>query len=702
MKNLFKNLMLVAVAAMAFTACQNDNNEVNEVNRVTRYEFTANIADDTRSGFAEKEEGATAYKSEWHEGDEVKVFIDNYGAVTTDIDTEGNFELELTNAPEPFFMTVCAPAEAWTGKTSWTVPTEQTPLANSVDPKAHILRSNENILVSNGTPNEKIVMSHYASYGKMTVKGVDFEIKKVEVSFNGGQVYTINATNVENNTFWFAISDSLTVSEFTVTAYGEGDAVVTKTVSMEGKAKPLAFSWGRVSTFSVKDLEVPAEPVFTSAYVDSGSAGDCYIAFEGDSLGKMILNAFKLVTDNWEIMPDTYKIGSASGDFYNAGYSHFTPVGGAKQDLDSGTVKVSIVDRKYCFEFVNVKTASTTINTTYVGTVTGLNLPDLRTTLDVPTNVKATVSGKTITLTWNPVDNVDGYKVWMFSPDNEAITEIVEGTQYVFEAQKGNTQYHFNVYSYASDENPTYKTSTNWVYVTATTEDTDPKMEVSESQLAFSADGGEKTFNVTLKNFTADITYTQEGDWFSVEMSGNTFTVTAEANESETDARNGSITVTAGELSQPITITQSKKPSASTGGGDSGDSDAINLDVLEMEDYMPAKYSGYCNFCLVDAEGKNFIRVEVNDYPLLETTYVYSASYAGWDSGTFFGPGTYISLSGPNSAPGYYSTSVNPKDGGKMTVTKTGDNDNYHIVFDFELPDGTKYNAVFDGQINFI
>ena len=75
MKNLFKNLMLVAVAAMAFTACSEDNNEVNNVERVTRYEFTAEIADDTRSGFAEKEDGATAYKSEWAGNETLKIFV---------------------------------------------------------------------------------------------------------------------------------------------------------------------------------------------------------------------------------------------------------------------------------------------------------------------------------------------------------------------------------------------------------------------------------------------------------------------------------------------------------------------------------------------------------------------------------------------------------------------------------------------------
>ena len=158
MKNLFKSLMLVAVAAMAFTACSQDNHEVNKVEKVTRYEFVADFADDTRSGFAEKEEGATAYKSEWYDGDKVKVFVeDNNGyaaEVTTSIDKDGNFSFELTDAPESFFVTVCSPAESWTGKSSRTIPVEQTPLANSVDPKAHLLSPLGPVYVQNGVADK--------------------------------------------------------------------------------------------------------------------------------------------------------------------------------------------------------------------------------------------------------------------------------------------------------------------------------------------------------------------------------------------------------------------------------------------------------------------------------------------------------------------------------------------------------------------
>ena len=55
MKNLFKNLMLVAVAAMAFTACTETNDEVNAVVNKTIVTGVASFGDDTRSGFTGSE-----------------------------------------------------------------------------------------------------------------------------------------------------------------------------------------------------------------------------------------------------------------------------------------------------------------------------------------------------------------------------------------------------------------------------------------------------------------------------------------------------------------------------------------------------------------------------------------------------------------------------------------------------------------------
>mgnify|MGYP003309585149 CR=1 FL=1 len=69
MKNLFKSLMLVAVAAMAFTSCQNDIEEVNAVNKSVTLTFNAGFGEETRVDFAEA--GNKAYKASWEAGDTV-------------------------------------------------------------------------------------------------------------------------------------------------------------------------------------------------------------------------------------------------------------------------------------------------------------------------------------------------------------------------------------------------------------------------------------------------------------------------------------------------------------------------------------------------------------------------------------------------------------------------------------------------------
>ena len=186
MKNLFKNLMLVAVAAMAFTACSQDVNEVNKVEKKTVISGVLNIEnEDTRSGFTGSytEGDKTFYQSKWDGGETIKIYIDGCGSVFTQVDEEGRFEVVVDGEiPSGTAMYVCSPADAWDSQWTPTIPTEQTPCANSVDPAAHILQS-----LGATVASSMITMSpQQACYGKMTVNAPDFEIAKVEVSFNGG------------------------------------------------------------------------------------------------------------------------------------------------------------------------------------------------------------------------------------------------------------------------------------------------------------------------------------------------------------------------------------------------------------------------------------------------------------------------------------------------------------------------------------
>ena len=705
MKNLFKKLMLVAVAAMAFTACSQDVNEVNNVEKVTRYEFTANIADDTRSGFAEKEEGATAYKSEWYGNETLKVFVtdyNNYNVETTaSINAKGQFTLELTDAPESFFVTVVSPAEAWESEYTANLPEVQTSGVNSVDPKAHLLQA-QAVPVSRDSANA-INMTHQIAYGKMTVKGVAFAIDHVVVDLKGSfygynreYSYTVKANGVDN-TFWFA-TEPIDVAEFTVTAYDAEGNAVAKTVNVAEAGKTMSFNYGRVGTFSVSGLEEAKEtyPVFTSGRWDNCPEMDKKIILTGEGGLEIILN-FSNCNNEYFIDPGTYTIvrgGSGPGEIYgghSVSWAYYTGADGIEGGLLGGTVVVSVVGKEYNIEINDLQLCDNWYNVvgtvpyaTFTGAITNMQVPDNRTTLDIPSNVVATVSGKTITLSWDAVEHADGYQVKMWFPYEEEKIEVVNGTQYVFEAQQANTTYCFNVYSYANDENPTYKTSTNWAYVEARTEDTDPKMEVSESKLSFSADGGEKTFTVTLKNTDATIAYTKDGDWFSVDMSGNTFTVNASANESETDGRTGSITLTAGELSQTIAVTQSKK--AAEGGGLSGcPADATELTIKD------AYYAGFYNPYVEIVFKETDVKIHVFD--------VYFGGYENISAGTYTSANedfdtvyTFYDYSGPNKTkPSQIVMNVIANGGDNFTfeVTMVANGNKYYFVYtgDFPMPE---------------
>ena len=487
MKNLFKNLMLVAVAAMAFTACAETNDEVNAVVKKTVINGVAMIdADDTRSGFVGSEttenengESVTVYKSAW-DGDETIKLYANGLTTTATVDAEGKFTAEFEGElPESFFMTVCSPAEAWSDAYTYTIPAEQTPRAESVDPAAHIFQA-QNVQVTNGTA-DKIQMSHQIAYGMMTVNTpAEFVIDHVVIDLVGSFYgyarelsYTINAANVENNTFWFA-TEIIDVANFTVTAYDAEGNAVTKSVDVAAAGKTLAFNYGRVSTFSVSDLEAPVVPAFTSAYTSGSNYNDFYLYFDDETynLATLKLNPGAMCNADWIMTTGEYQLGVYPGIYANEWYNYST-YGGVS--LATGTVKIDIVDKKYHFEFINLADYNGNIlieKATYVGSVTGLNVPDPRTQLVTP-DAKASADGNIITVSWEAVTGADKYVVESYDFETKETTE----TSVTFEGDYSTT-YNFSVKAVALDSNPDYKSS-NPCYVSVTTE-RDPNAVVVE------------------------------------------------------------------------------------------------------------------------------------------------------------------------------------------------------------------------------
>lgn len=450
-------MMFVAVAAMTFTACEKDNNDLNNAKRVV--EFTANIGEDTRSGFVDKAEDETAYKSQWDGTEMLFVKAENTEKWPS-ISADGKFSVEFDAADQ--FASIYSPVASWEYNVSYdtyvpVVPQTQTPRANSVDPYAHIL-SAQNVYVA-GTDPVTITMEHQVAYGKMTVNTpADFEISKVVISLTGAYSgvdkslsYTINADNVENNVFWFA-TEPVKVSEFTVKAYSTDGKIMSKTVAVE--ADKLNFDYGRVGSFSVSNLteeEVVAGPKFTYASAD-GTYGDRYVTFTSEELGTLVLNTYNCFQNSmWPA--GTYTFGNTSNHIYPGSYSTYNGTA-----LYSGEVVVSIVNGQYHIEFFNLATYYNVVleYATYTGAIDPLVVPDSREALATPV-VESTISGKTITLSWDAVENAEGYYIECTSSNDIEPISTTETTVTI--TVPSYSYYSFSVRAVVSADNATYRSS---------------------------------------------------------------------------------------------------------------------------------------------------------------------------------------------------------------------------------------------------
>ena len=499
MKNLFKNLMLVAVAAMAFTACTETNEEVNANVEKRVFKFIAGFADDTRSGFLEKEEGAKAYKSEWFGDETLKVYANGVAKDVEIEDAEGHFSVELTG--NPTHINVYSPASAWSSEDFPTIPAEQTPSANSVDPAAHILKA-QGASVNSGV----VTMSHAVAYGKMTVNAPStFAISYVEVSFKGGDVYTIKADNVENNTFWFATKPA-EVSEFTVKAYNAEGKAVAKIVDVAAQGKTLAFNVGKVSTFSVSGLKAVVEQ----------SSSDYTLVTDASTLAvgdKVIIVA----NDKDAAMSTTQNNNNR-----------------AKVDVTKNGNTIAYVD-------------GIQILTLEAGTKTGTFA------FNTGNGYLYAASSSSNHLKTQATNNDNGS--WSITIADGIATVKAQGSNSNnwMRYNSTNNPPIFSCYGKGQTDICIYKQGT---VVGGDIVFADPLFELDVTELSFKADGESKEVNVIpLNYFEAEVTVTTDADWLTIENNdGYKYTVTAKENNG--DVREAVITFKSGDISHDVAVAQ--------------------------------------------------------------------------------------------------------------------------------------------------
>ena len=269
MKNLFKNLMLVAVAAMAFTACEENQPETNVENKGEGTTYTIEVSlDDTRSAFGELD--GDSFPSYWEGTENVEVFLySDYpyyydGAnATLIVDEENSKTAKITfklpqgydynaggyvNAPSSGEFYVASPSDvvdinSFGWSVNWNNLKNQTPRENNVDANAHVVVAEHDGYIYSGM---NLSFKHAVAYAKMSFtalpEGVE-NIDSVIVDFDG-MTYTLDTSYTEN--IWFAVKES-TPEKASVTIVS-GDKKYKKELALNNK---LSFVTGAVSAFKV-------------------------------------------------------------------------------------------------------------------------------------------------------------------------------------------------------------------------------------------------------------------------------------------------------------------------------------------------------------------------------------------------------------------------------------------------------------------
>ena len=314
MKNLFKSIMTVAVAAMAFASCSNNYTE--EVSFGEKVQFTVNAVNDeiTRSTFGEPADGK--YPTLWEGNEKFVINVNGEGNKQTTSDVTAKFSEDKRGAyltvaftelaaQSDYTLHAMVPASACvfnsiTADKGWqvTIPTAQTPKANSCDAAAQILIG---VSETKESPAESFDMTfkHAVAYGKMSLKNLnlgDATISSVAITStkniadrfyinhktgaysdnSGATSITINTTSTEN--IWFALAPvDVSGTELSIVV-NTNKGTFTKKVTMPTNS---VFEAGKVSTFKVDmdgvKLEGPVKYELLTNVADL-TAGTYYMA----------------------------------------------------------------------------------------------------------------------------------------------------------------------------------------------------------------------------------------------------------------------------------------------------------------------------------------------------------------------------------------------------------------------------------------
>ena len=540
MKNIFKSLMLVAVAAMGFTACQQTSEE-QAVVKPNEVVMTVNVdMDDTRTYIDE-----TNKVVKWSENDQLMV-IENWETFrkTTDIaiDEEGKAQFTVAfpeNAGAVNYNAIFPASAVNTGdftaeELELQVKNSQWATADSFDPTADLLVAKQ--LELDAQPEVlNMQFKRLVALGKMTLKGLDEGVVKqviftAERDVNVAGRMLVNATTAEVLESDYAYtSSSITVNYEGVEVDGDGDFPVYFTC--------IPFEMKEANCFTVQvicdnavytyDVEIP----------------------EGRSLKFTAGNLGTLTVDMSKGNKEEAAVSTTVTDTLNRATTGITGTNYA-----SWSGKTSESDAVYAGQSAggneSIQLRSNNSNSGIVTTTSGGYARKVTVTWQ-----SGTSDGRTLDIYGSNTAYTNPTQLYSSSTQGTKLGSIKKGTSTELEI---TGDYEFIAMRSNSGAMYITEIKIEWQKGGGGVEIVTPSFDLDKRQLSFDVEGGSADIKVeSINGFNNIVSAEADAEWLTIANDGYTFTVTADENEGF--ARTANITFSA-DGCEDIVVAVSQKP----------------------------------------------------------------------------------------------------------------------------------------------
>ena len=515
-------LGLTAVAAMCLFSCNKENVRPSESTQTIT--FTA-LTPDTKTHFEEKT--GNAYPTLWTGNEQVAVSYNGGAKTTASVSGSGKSAsisaetvVDETAAEHKFML--ASPAAAITsldsgGDIYFTIPSVQTPGEGTCDEAAQIIYATASCTAEQLNSNISLTFKHLTAYGNMSVV----------LPKEAGKVKQI---------------ELLTAATGLTGSYGYGSLGLMEDV----KKDELTILTDKTTGifFACAPADLNGENLVVTVTTDKGvyekdiDLKDKKLSFTAGKVSKFTITGFKpLVTESWNLVTDasTLKVGD---ELVIASNEKGVVAGNISDDYLSKVTSTFSEDMSTIAEL-----GQGAVVFTLGGEADAWTLSNSAGKLLGCTAVKK--------VAW-----ANGTTTWKISIGTNSDATI----------QSTNTSYGRFLYNVNSSRFTTYTSATNTsmllpqIYRRKTTivDPNRPILTVTPGKYdtKIPAAGQTLTFTVMTNQAKWSVTSSDDAN-FAVAKAADGFTVTVSKNTDTAD-RNATITVTAGELTKPITLTQSR------------------------------------------------------------------------------------------------------------------------------------------------